>query len=179
MTALLGLSAWPTVSVLGTPRTAFVVTFGLMALLDLAALPARSSTAYDDRQAFYRTDQVLAAQVPISPTPLQTAEAPVLTLLVEPIFAGARPQFGLAGDVGGAALTWVCPFQHGIQRVALPVPTMPLAGAASLDVRLHLTGSPNRESDYLLVYTSSARGGVLISLAADANGATMCALSPG
>jgi len=56
---------------------------------------------------------------------------------------------------------------------------MPLAGAASLDVRLHLTASPNRQSDYLLVYTSSARGGVLISLAADANGATMCALSPG
>jgi hypothetical protein len=46
-------------------------------------------------------------------------------------------------------------------------------------VRLHLTGAPARESDYLLVYASSARGGVLVSLVAAEDvdqAATICAL---
>ena len=38
-------------------------------------------------------------------------------------------------------------------------------GASSIDVRLHLTGSPSREADYLILYTSSRRGGPLLSLA--------------
>jgi hypothetical protein len=174
MTALLGLSAWAAASMLGTPRTAFVVTLGLMALLDLAALPARTATEYDDRQAFYRTDQVLVAQVPIAPTLLQTQTSPLLTLLVEPIFAGAQPQFDLAGEIGATQLTWDCAFRHGIQRLTLPVPTALLVGGATLDIRLHLTGSPTRESDYMVLYTSSARGGFLVFLVADAEGATIC-----
>jgi hypothetical protein len=178
MMALLGLSAWTAAALLGTPRAAFLVTLGLVALLDLAALPPRTSVEYDDRQAFYRTDQLLVARVPTSPASVQAQPSPVLTLLVEPVFGGPQPQFGLAGEVGGAALAWDCTLRHGLQRLALPVPAAAIAGAASIDIRLHLTGSPSRESDYLLVYTSSARGGFLVSLvgAADVGqGSTICA----
>jgi len=162
MMLLLGLAAWAAGMVLATPRTAFVVTLGLVALLEVAALPARGVPEYDDRQAFYQTDQILAAQVSASPL---VAEKPLaLTLLVEPIFSQTQPQFGLAGDVGGTALTWDCGFRHGLQRLALPVPAAAVANARALDVRLHLTGSPSRETDYLVVYASSARGGFLVSL---------------
>ena len=176
MMALLGLSAWAAAMVLATPRTAFLVTLGLVALLDVAALPARTVTEYDDRQAFYQTDQLLAARVSISPA---TQTQPALTLLVEPMFSGAQPQFGLAGDVGGTLLAWDCAFRRGLQRLALPVPISTIDNAAALDVRLHLTGSPTRESDYLLVYASSARRGFLVSMtgAADlAQGGTLCTL---
>jgi hypothetical protein len=177
MMALLGLAAWAAAMVLATPRTAFFVTLGLVTLLELAALPARTLTEYDERQAFYQTDQLVATRVSVSPP---VAEKPlVLTLLVEPMFGGAQPRFGLAGEVGGASLGWDCRFRHGLQRLALPVPTAVVANAGAVDVRLHLTGSPSRESDYLLVYASSARGGFLVSLvaASDADqGATICAL---
>ena len=52
----------------------------------------------------------------------------------------------------------------GLQRLALPVPSAALANAPALDLRLHLTGSPSRETDYLLAYASSGRGGFLVSL---------------
>lgn len=176
MMALLGLSAWAAASVLFTARAAFLVTFCLVGLLDLAALPPRNAPEYDDRQAFYRTDQVLAARVPVAP-----ASSPVLMLLVEPTFGGPQPMFGFAGQIGDTTLAWACAFQHGLHRLALPVPPVALTNAGSVDVRLHLTGSPARETDYLLVYASSARGGLLMSLVSAADvpqAATTCALLP-
>jgi hypothetical protein len=162
MLLLLGLSAWSAAVVLAAPRTAFLVTFGLVALLEVASLPARGVPEYDDRQAFFRTDQVLATHVSIAPT---SDPAPrILMLLVEPVYSGAQPRFGLAGNVGGATLTWDCAFRYGLQRLALPVPAAALVNSASLDVQLHLTDTPSRESDYLLAYASSARGGFLASL---------------
>jgi len=177
--ALLGLSAWMGALLLATPRLAFLVTLGLVALLELAALPARTLTPYDDRQAIYQTNQILAAQVSIPPAVLLNQTAPALALLVEPTFSGAQPQFGLAGAVGDAPLAWDCAFRRGIQQLALPVPTSALTDPATLDVRLHLTGAPTRESDYLVVYGSSARGGFLISLvglAAFGDSGTSCTL---
>ena len=162
MMLLLGLAAWAAGMVLATPRAAFVVTLGLVALLEVGALPARDVPEYDDRLAFYQTDQVLAAQVSASPRVAEKRLA--LTLLVEPIFSQTQPQFGLAGDVGGTALTWDCAFRYGLQRLVLPVPAAAVTNAGALDVRLHLIGSPSRETDYLLVYASSARGGFLVSL---------------
>jgi hypothetical protein len=153
MTVLLSLAAWGATLLLSTPRVAFLITLGLVALLDLAALPAWNVPEYDDREAFFRTDQVLAAQLPVVTGPA------VVTLLVEPVFAGDSPKFGLAGEVGGTSVAWDCAFQRGIHRVALPLPPSVVGG----DVRLRLTGSPSRESDYLLVYASSRRGGVLVS----------------
>jgi hypothetical protein len=58
------------------------------------------------------------------------------------------------------------------------VPARALSGAESIDVRLHLTGSPSRESDYLLAYASARRGGFLVSLldgSALDGSATICA----
>jgi hypothetical protein len=153
MTVLLSLVAWVATLLLSTPRAAFLVTLGLVALLDVAALPQRNLPEYDDREAFFRTDQVITAQLPVVAGPA------VVTLLAEPVFAGDAPKFGLAGDIGGAQLAWDCAFQRGIHQIALPLPPT-LAGG---DARLQLTGSPSRESDYLLVYLSSRRGGFLIS----------------
>ena len=173
MIALLSLAAWGATMLLSTPRAAFLVTLGVVALLDLAALPQRAAPEYDDREAFFRTDQVLTAQLPVSPSVMQAS--PMLTVLAEPIFSADRPKFGLAGDMGGTSMSWDCAFRRGMQRIALPVP--PSAGGG--DVRLRLTGSPSREGDYLLVYASSRRGGFLVSLVTAAEldqSATICTL---
>jgi hypothetical protein len=163
MAAILAAGCWLAARLLGGPRTAAIVASGAVVLFDFAALPARNPPAYDDLQAFYRTDQVLTAQLPVTAGVGQAREA-VVTLLVQPIFAGAQPGFGMAGEVNAEAMQWSCVFQHGIQPLALPVPSETLRGAASADVRLHLRGSPSRDGDYLLVYVSSQRGGFLISL---------------
>jgi hypothetical protein len=140
-----------------------------VALLDLAALPQRNMPVYDGREAFFSTDQVLAAQLPVVAAPA------VVTLLAEPVFAGDAPKFGLAGEISGIQLDWDCAFQRGIRQLALPLPSTVVGG----DVRLRLTGSPSRESDYLLVYASSRRGGFLISSVSTAElsrTATTCTL---
>jgi hypothetical protein len=180
MATLLAAGAWLGALVLSTPRTAFLVTLGVLALLDLAALPARDALEYDYREAFFRPDQLITAQVPgLVSAPSQ----PMLVLLVEPVFpAGvAQPRFGLAGEVGRAALTWDCTFQRGLQHLALPVPPVAVEGSGSLDVRLHLSGSPTRETDYVLVYASAPRGGFLVSLVGAADLApttTVCTVNP-
>jgi hypothetical protein len=134
LAGLLWLGVWLAALLLTTPRTAFVVGLLAMLVLDLAALSPRALVGYDQVEALSRTDQTVSVAVP--PGSAQ------LVLLVEPIFQGAQPRFGLAG--------WSCPWQHGKQYVALPVP----AGATSVDLRLD--GAPDRESEYLLVYWSSS-----------------------
>jgi hypothetical protein len=157
---LLCAGAWLAAIVLSSPRTAFFIALVLVALFTLAALPARGVPAYDDRTAFYRTDQVLSTR--LSVTPGQST----LLVLAEPVFAASasQPSFGLAGEVNGTSLVWDCPFQRGIQTLALPLPAAALSGVATADVRLHLTGSPSRDGDYLLVYQSSQLGGFVMSL---------------
>jgi hypothetical protein len=179
MAAMLITGAWLTAMLVGTPRLAFGVTLGLVALFDLAALPSRSEPAYDSREAFFRTDQSFSAQVSAPPT--GAPNAMLLTLPVEPVFpvSASQPKFGLAGEVGGASLEWDCTFSRGLQTVALPVPPSALASAGPVDVRLHLTGAPSRETDYLLAYASAAHGGFLMSVvpATDVGAdATLCAV---
>jgi hypothetical protein len=178
MTVLLGVGAWAAARLLSGPRAAFIVTVVLVALLDLAALPQRTPPPFDDLQAFYSTDQVLV--IPVSVPPGLDPAAAALTVLVQPTFAASQPQFGLAGTVNGAPATWSCAFQHGIQTIALPVPPGALASGATADAELHLTGSPSRESEYLVVYASSQRGGFVASLAPLASldaGVTRCTLA--
>jgi hypothetical protein len=110
---------------------------------------------YDDLQAFYRTDQVLQTQVAVP-----AADA-VMSVMAQPVFAGDQPTFGLSGEVNGESLQWNCNFRRGIQRIALPLPRQNLGTA---EVKLHLTGTPSRDGDYLIVYASSLRGGFLVSL---------------
>jgi hypothetical protein len=163
MTVLLGVGAWAAARLLGGPRVAFIVTLVLVVLLDLAALPQRTPPPFDDLQAFYRTDQVLA--LPVSVPPGLDPSAAALTVLVQPTFAGSQPQFGLTGTLNGTPTSWTCAFQHGIQTIALPVPPGALASGTTADAQLHLTGSPSRESEYLVVFASSQRGGFVAALA--------------
>ncbi len=181
MAVLLSGGAWLAARLLSTPRTAFLVTLAGVALLDVAALPARNAPEYDAREAFFRTDQVVAARVSNSPGLVGAQARPMLVLLVEPVFpAGlAQPTFGLAGQIGSTGVAWACAFQRGLQHLALPLPPATLTDSEAIDVRLHLTGSPSRETDYLLVYASAPRGGFVSSLvdAADLEpGTAVCAL---
>jgi len=183
MMMLLSVGAWLAALLLSTPRVAFGVTLAAVALLGLAAAPARYATEYDDRQAFFRTDQVVTAHVPPPANPVGTQAQPLLVLLVEPVFpaTATQPQFGLAGDVGSAGpLAWDCPFQRGLQHLALPLPAAATPPTASDEVRLHLTGSPSRETDYLLVFASAPRGGYLASVVGPTEvgpGTTVCRLA--
>ena len=166
MITLLSIGVWVAARRLGGARTAFLAMAALLALLDLAALPTRGAPSYDDLEAFYRTDQVLTAQLALPSAALRSRSA-VLTLLAQPVYVGAQPAFGLAGEVNGTAVSWRCGFQRGIQQLALPLPSSVLRKARNgLNVRLHLNGAPSRETDYLVVYASSRRGGFLVSLEA-------------
>ena len=159
MGLLLGGAAWLTARHFGGTRAALVAVAAVVVLIDVAALPPRNQPEYDDLEAFYRTDQVLSAQLA---APGDTDVA--VTLLAEPVFSGAQPRFGIAGEVNGTPLQWTCPFQHGVQRLALRVPSDLVRDRQTADVRLHLSGSPDRATDYLVVYSSSRLGGFVISL---------------
>ena len=175
MATLLTLGAWLAARLIGGPRTAFLVSLGLLVLFDVAALPPRGVTEFDGVEAWYRTDQVVAAQLA-----RPTTAAANLTLLVQPMFGGTQPTFGLGAEAIGVSRKWTCPCTRDIERLALPVPPQALGNASSLDIHVHLTGSPTRDSDYLLVYTSSRLGGPVISLQgspAPEAPLTMCALA--
>jgi len=159
MMVLLGGAAWLAARLFGGPRAALIALAVVVLLVDLAALPPRNQTEYDDLEAFYRTDQTLSAQL-TAPGDANVA----IALLVEPMYSGAQPSFGLAGDVNGQPLAWTCAFQHGVQRLALGLPPGLLAPGQSANVHLHLSGSPARDGDYLVVYASSRLGGFVISL---------------
>jgi hypothetical protein len=164
MSVLLAVAGWLAAWLLVGPRAAVAITLVLVALLDLAALPARNAAEYDDLEAFYRTDQVLTAQPAVPRGADQGGVA--ITLLAQPYFADAQPRFGLAGEVNGTPLQWTCAFPRGIQRIALPLP-VGLASAdapGTADVRLHLSGAPDHSSEYLVVYASSRQAGFVISL---------------
>jgi hypothetical protein len=179
MSVLLAVAGWLAAWLLGGPRVALLVTVLVVALLDLAALPVRNAAQYDDLEAFYRTDQVLSAQLAV---PGRADEGGLaVTLLAQPFYAAAKPRFGLAGEVNGSPLQWTCTFPRGVQRLALPLPEGLTSGVGSTaDVRLHLAGAPDHTSDYLVVYASSRQGGFMIALepigSLDAS-VTRCALA--
>jgi hypothetical protein len=178
MGVLLVVVAWLAARLVAGPHVALVVSVLVVALLDLAALPPRTTTEYDDREAFYRTDQVLSAQLAVPGGSEQGGLA--ITLLAQPFFAGAEPRFGLAGEVNGNPVQWTCAFSRGIQRLALPLPPAVASDlGSSAQVRLHLTGSPDHASEYLVAYASSHQGGFVValeSLGADSPGATRCSV---
>jgi hypothetical protein len=165
MSVLLAVAGWLAAWLLAGPRAALVVGLVLVALLDLAALPARNASDYDDLEAFYRTDQTLSAQLAV-PGGGDQGGGLAITLLAQPYFAGAQPRFGLAGEVNRTPLQWTCDFPRGIQRIALPLPVGVAASESNdtADVRLHLTGVPDHNGEYLVVYSSSRQGGFVISL---------------
>jgi hypothetical protein len=166
MSLLLTLAAWLAARLLGGVRVALIVACVATALLDIAALPRHDPPPYDDLQAFYSTDQVFSARLVVP-----GGGASDVQVLAQPVFSGNQPRFGLAGDVNGAAYQWRCTFAHGIQRIALPITAV---RGGSADVRLHLTGTPARDGDYLIVYASSRLGGFVVSIGMPDPGATRC-----
>ena len=160
LSVLLASGAWTAARLLAGPRAAFVASVVLLALFDLAALPSRTPPIYDDLQAFYRTDQELTAQLMV-PAIDQT---PALTLVAQPVFSGPQSAFGLAATIDASPVSWRCAFERGLQRLILPLTPGATVPGQTANVALHLTGAPTRESDYLIVYSSSRLGGFLLSL---------------
>lgn len=134
LAALLWAGVWLVALLLSSPRRAFGVGLVAMLVLDLAALPARTFVAYDQREALYRVDQTLS--VPASPRDMHAV------VLVESFFEGVQPRFALAG--------WSCPWGRGLQYLVLPL------AAAAERVDLRLDGTPDPQREYLVVYSSSA-----------------------
>jgi hypothetical protein len=169
LTVLLTLGAWLAAWLLLSPRAGFVAAVAAVAAFDVASLDPRAEPSYDDRQALYRTDQVLdlAAVAPDS------LAQPVLVLLVEPVLRGPQSPFGLAAEIQGAQQSWRCPFQPGLQRIGLPLGSTTSRGP--LHLRLHLTGEPDRGGDYLVVYSSARQTAApLVDLRAIPPGTTLC-----
>ena len=172
MATLLSVGAWLAARLLSTPPTAFLVTLGVIG-------PARPRGAAGAQRAGVRLSRGVLPYRPgdhragAPGVAAGSADAGAAGGASVPPAGEAQPRFGLAGEVGSAALAWDCAFQRGLQHLALPVP---LRWLARDPFGLHLTGSPTRETDYLLVYASAPRGGFLVSLvgAADVAQATVC-----
>lgn len=145
-------------ALVATHRLAFGITAVAVLLLNIAALAPRAPAPYDDRQALYRTDQSITLHAAGSGT--------LLPLWVEARYGGAAPNFQLILDGTPLRCTW----QRGVQRIGLPVRT---AG----DVRVQLGGSPARDGDFLIVYSSAAQ--VSIPLVDSTAGVTPCISSGG
>ncbi len=133
LAALLWLGVWAGAVLLLSPRGAFLAALVTVLVLDFGALQPRMLVPFDDQQALYSADQVVTL-----PAPGGTA-----VVLVDAVFDGAQPTFGLAG--------YSCALRHGQQALALPMRTN------TGTVELRLAGAPNREREYLIVYTSASQ----------------------
>jgi hypothetical protein len=161
LTLLVGLSIASVALALGSGRATFLATTAVVLLLDVGRLPVRPGPGYEEPEALWRTDQTLAVTALSSPGGLGS-----LALLAQPVVADAESPLGVGATVNGEAAAWQCPFQPGVQWLQLPIdPALPASGT-SLDVRLRLTGAPDRDHDYLVVFRSSRREGFLVQAGA-------------
>jgi hypothetical protein len=145
---------------LGRPRAACAGTLGLMLLLDLGRLPPRPAPGYEEPQALWQAgDQTIEASLTASGGPPTH-----LVLLADAVYPGERAPYGLAASVNGRDYVWQCPFQHGRQWLELPLDG---GAATTLDVKLGLSGAPDREANYVVVYRSATHEGWLLGLSED------------
>jgi hypothetical protein len=158
MSLLLGSGVAAVALALGSARAAFAATLGLMLLLDLGRLPPRPAPGYEEPQALWQTDQTI--EVALS----ATDQATRLAVLTEAVFEGEDAPFGLTATVNGRRLDWACPFQHGRQWLELPLGN---PAGSTLNGQLGLSGAPDREHNYLVVYRSANRDTYLIGLTED------------
>ena len=156
MSVLLGAGVAAIGLALDSPRAAFAGTLGLMLLLDLGRLPPRPAPGYEEPQALWQTDQTIDASL--------DGATSRLMVLADAEFEGQQAPFGLAATVNGQQHAWRCPFQHGRQWLELPLDG---GSSSSLDVRLGLSGAPDRDANYLVVYRSATRDGWLLGPSED------------
>ena len=159
MTLLLGASAAGAGLALGSPRLACGLAAGLVVLLSLGRLAPRPGPGYEEPEALWQTDQRISLALPAQ-------SASTLAVLAQPVFtgsgSGAEAPFGLTATLNGSrSLNWRCAFVPGLQWLELPVEAG-LSGGAEVDARLGLTGSPDHQQAYLLVYHSTRHDGYLI-----------------
>ena len=150
---LLEVCVCAAVWLVASPRAAFVTALVAAVLLNVAAIRPRAEPPYDDRQALYKADQAITLNA--------GGTESVLPVWVEAQYSGDQPRFSLL--VNGSAVS--CAWQHGIQRIGVPV-------TGGGEVRLSLAGTPARDGDYLIVYSSAQQAS--IPLQADASGLSMC-----
>jgi len=167
---LVGVCLWAGAFSLLGGRGALLATVVGVAALTMIALPVTPSVPFRWRQALYRTDQTLQARVPVDPRRLPAA--PALRVLAEPHLTSAQPAFLLATETPAGATRWECPFAAGRQWLVLPLAPSALVGVTELPVALRLAGQPNRDGDYLMVYSRAEGGNFLVELADATTGDT-------
>jgi hypothetical protein len=136
-------------------------------LLNLIRLPVTSTLPYRWRQALYRTDQTIEADVTFD------GSSDALRILAEPYLTSATPAFRLQTSTPLGTTTWTCPWRSGQQWLLLPLNAKP---TGSLPVTLRVVGQPARAGDYLIVFGENEAGGFLVEpgKSAQPDGARVC-----
>jgi hypothetical protein len=169
LVALVSAGVWAGALPLLGGRAAVGCLVGSLVVLNLIRLPVANSLPYRWRQALYRTDQTIEADVTFD----GTSATPALRVLAEPHLTSASPSFQLETTTPFGTTVWTCPWRAGQQWLLLPL-AAPVHG--TLPVSLAVVGQPARDGDYVIVFGENEAGGFLIE-AGDASqpaGATVC-----
>ncbi len=148
-------------------RTALGCAVASLLLLNLIRVPVTSPLPYRWRQALYRTDETIEADVPFD------GSSDALRVFAEPHLTSAMPNFRLQTSTPAGTTTWTCPWRSGQQWLLLPVGARP---TGTVPVTLSVVGQPARDGDYLIVFGENEAGGFLVEPGntAQPNGATVC-----
>jgi hypothetical protein len=148
-------------------RAALGCALASLLLLNLIRLPVSSPLPYRWRQALYRTDETVEADVPFD------GSSDALRVFAEPHLTSATADFQLKTSTPAGTTTWTCPWRSGQQWLLLPLGAAP---TGTLPVTLSVVGQPARDGDYLIVFGENEAGGFLVEPGntAHPNGATVC-----
>jgi hypothetical protein len=149
------------------PRTAFGCAVASLVFLNLIRVPVGTTLPYRWRQALYRTDEAIEADVRFD------GSSDALRVFAEPHLTSATPRFRLQTSTPDGTTTWTCPWRSGQQWLLLPLGARP---TGTLPVTLSVVGQPARDGDYLIVFGENEAGGFLVEPAnrAQPDGATVC-----
>ncbi len=164
---LITVGVWAGALPLLGARGAFGCAVASLLLLNLIRLPVSSSLPYRWRQALYRTDETIEADVPFD------GSSDALRILAEPHLTSATPGFLLQTSTPLGTTTWSCPWRLGPQWLLLPLNATP---TGTLPVTLSVVGQPSRDGDYVIVFGENEAGGFLVEPGTSAQpaGATVC-----
>jgi hypothetical protein len=164
---LIAAGVWAGALPLLGARVAFGCAVASLLLLNLIRLPVTSPLPYRWRQALYRTDETVEADVPFD------GSSDALRVFAEPHLTSATPGFQLQTSTPAGTTSWACPWRQGQQWLLLPLGTRP---TGTVPVSLSVVGQPARDGDYVIVFGENEAGGFLVEPGntAQPDGATVC-----
>ncbi|MBV9357866.1 MAG: hypothetical protein JO023_20335 [Chloroflexi bacterium] len=167
LVTLIAAGVWAGAVPLLGARAAFRCALASLIFLNLIRVPVTSPLPYRWRQALYRTDETIEAEVPFDGT------SDALRVLAEPHLTSATPGFRLQTSTPVGTSPWTCPWRSGQQWLLVPLGAR-LTG--TVPVTLRVVGQPARDGDYLIVFGENEAGGFLVEPGNTAQpaGATVC-----